>query len=154
MSGARKRVFGSDVSSARQARQMNEALGGSYAPDLKRSRGTTPSAKTRVFAAVAETDVPVERPEYKRISTKTSVVLACKPDGRDCRCCGCLDNERDYIDLQIYILWGYKALHGKNQGRMCFYCMRVFKARYAGIYKICELVDKIGTDKELSLIHI
>jgi hypothetical protein len=52
--------------------------------------------------------------------------------------------------LQIYILWDYKALHGKNQGRMCFYCMRVFKARYAGIYKIWQLVDKIGTDKEFN----
>jgi hypothetical protein len=71
---------------------------------------------------------------------QTSCRLA--PDGRMCCACGNTDDSEDPVDKACGVLredgsvpfrkWGLPPTEeGKTQGRLCWYCLRVFNGRYA-----------------------
>lgn len=74
-------------------------------------------ASTRAFARVAA----------PAAATGTSSFT---PDGRECRLCHVRDTESDPIDKSQYHAWGYPTKGGRNVGKVCFYCMRCYTARY------------------------
>ncbi|CAK0836063.1 unnamed protein product [Prorocentrum cordatum] len=96
---------------------------------------------------------PTPDPKRSRAGPKACVVV--KPDGRKCRFCSITDDTPWIVqgdsDHEFWV-WGYPPYpSGKNQGNVCWICMRVFCARYeAKGYKISTLVVKMGSDKDIN----
>ncbi|CAK0807783.1 unnamed protein product [Prorocentrum cordatum] len=59
------------------------------------------------------------------------------PDGRLCRLCSCKDSDPDLTFPEMCMHWGFPPgpETNKNQGRLCFYCFRVYNAEYASKFK-------------------
>jgi hypothetical protein len=65
--------------------------------------------------------------------------------GEVCRLCGAKDSDRDIVIHTISFKWGYPlSADGRNQGKVCFYCIRVFNARYKCKFAIAALEIQMG----------
>ena len=67
-------------------------------------------------------------------------------DGRLCVLCGFADNSPDPVFSSQHRKWGYAARTGKQQGRHCYYCVRVFESCYKCNMSISALVTLVGSD--------
>ena len=79
-------------------------------------------------------------------------IAACKfPDGRACRLCKVLDTTPWFLDPERVWMWGYPPhASGKNQGRVCYVCVRIFQARYeARKFTISSLEKALGEQQEI-----
>ena len=68
--------------------------------------------------------------------------------GLECRFCGILDTHPDPLDPNYTIAWAV-VVEGKTQGRVCYYCIRVFN----GLYKtkdwlVSTLSKHLGENSE------
>ena len=75
----------------------------------------------------------------------------CIGDGRKCWLCGYKDDAPDHVKITIHMKWGAPVKNGKNVGNYCFYCVRVFEARYRykpDIEAIGDVVTLIGDNAE------
>ena len=82
-----------------------------------------------------------------RASKKTAKVI---PDGRNCRICGCKDNDRDLVNPEEFMRWGYQPLGRKNSGRVCWYDKTAHLARTAHKMSLTELGKECGRCSETS----
>lgn len=75
---------------------------------------------------------------------------AAVPDGRECKLCGKSDDSPDAINSHEFWKWGYpaKGEPPKNQGLVCYYCIRTYNARYAVQGSCKQLIAKCGQDNE------
>jgi hypothetical protein len=108
-----------------------------------------PSAAPEKKIFAPDTAVP-EAPKRQRIGIKQSVELSCRPDHRSCRVCRCFDDDGDEVCSVEYMCWAYPAKMGKNQGKVCYYCHRVWQARYDGTYTITMVITKMGLEKQFA----
>lgn len=85
-----------------------------------------------------------------RSATKYRAQATC-PDGRACRLCDTPDDRPDHVHPDRLWAWGYPpGASGKNQGKVCYYCFRVYQARYEPKgCSITKLVADIGTNEEI-----
>lgn len=84
--------------------------------------------------------------------------LVAVPDGRCCRLCQESDDSADPTAPSEFRAWGYPVkppLAGSdapptNQGLICFYCLRVYNARFSIQYPTVKaLVEALGKSEEL-----
>jgi hypothetical protein len=75
------------------------------------------------------------------------------PDGRVCLICQVKDSDGDRVFVkECYMKWAYPpdALTKKNKGFVCYYCQRVYQARFKGKFKSIEaFVQACGNDLQL-----
>jgi hypothetical protein len=72
------------------------------------------------------------------------------PDDRSCKLCILKANMLDPVFVSEFVAWGRPDHKGKCQGHICFYCNRVFVARFKIMFKtIDELLTAMGKDKDL-----
>jgi hypothetical protein len=90
-------------------------------------------------------------PPKLRVIGKQTDTMEVRPDGRECRCCAKKDSDPDEVDVTSYYCWGYPPKLGMNQGRICFYCIRTFQAKYEQqlSYTITSFCIAIGSDAKL-----
>jgi hypothetical protein len=113
----------------------------------------------KAFAALADRKVrlikdgaqpPPKRARSEAVSlgaqkSKAGLITACRPDGRVCRLCGAKDSDMDIVIHSSSLKWGYQlSADGRNQGKVCFYCIRVFNARYKCKFAIAALEIEMG----------
>ena len=83
---------------------------------------------------------------------KKAVDVNVLPDGRLCQLCNVPDSDPDLVHAKASMKWGYppdKASR-KNVGRVCYYCTRVWTARFKSKFKQVEkLIAAFGSDMEL-----
>lgn len=82
-------------------------------------------------------------------SHKAEVAAQVVPDGRICRLCAERDDGADPVMRSCSRRWGYvtKDSPPKNQGGHCYYCLRVFTARYQLAHKSLKaFLTHIGSD--------
>lgn len=78
-----------------------------------------------------------------------SIVVVHKPDGRVCRLCPAKDSDQDLVDVNLLWKWGYPCnTDGSTQGKVCFYCVRVFNARYQYKFSITTLQTELGSSTD------
>jgi len=72
------------------------------------------------------------------------------PDGRQCSICLHYDTDNDICFVARFWPWGYAPIVIKgvlrNVGKTCFYCMRVFQAKYHPKHKIKGMPNFLGGD--------
>ena len=81
------------------------------------------------------------------------------PDGRLCKICGCKDTDPDPVCSEFPgRKWGYvvKVFKAKNTGLVCFYCMKVFEARYKIQHNmtVSKLPEWFARDQERMVTYI
>ena len=114
----------------------------------------------KAFAGLSERKVRISnagssRPPPKRARSEAVPSGAlnakrCIPDGRLCRLCGAKDSDMDIVVQSSSWKWGYPlTASGHNQGRVCFYCIRVFNARYKCKFAISALETEMGRNIEI-----
>lgn len=89
-------------------------------------------------------------PEVERGGRQVRRKQATRPDGRSCRLCGAKDDQPDIVHTDSLWPWGYTpTADGKNRGRVCYYCFRVYQARYEPKgCSIPQLENDVGTNDE------
>ena len=78
--------------------------------------------------------------------------LAAVPDGRECKLCFQSDESQDPIHKQRCRRWGFapKGDPPRNQGSICFVCMKTYKARFLIRFKTFKLLlEAIAEDNEV-----
>lgn len=75
------------------------------------------------------------------------------PDGRVCIICQCRDSDADRVfTAECSMKWAYPpdSVSKRNRGHTCYYCLRVWQARFKGKYQSQEaFVRACGTDMQL-----
>jgi len=79
----------------------------------------------------ARTQAPTAARTSVMATPPTAAAPPATPDGRKCRLCSNADNSDDPTASGEYRKWGYPPKQGKTQGQFCYYCLRVFNARYS-----------------------
>lgn len=73
-------------------------------------------------------------------------------DGKPCQVCAAKDDSADPAFPDQVLQWGYapRLVNGvyKTQGRTCYYCMKVYQAKYSARCKLGELCSFIGKSQE------
>ena len=104
----------------------------------KEDSGTAQAPRKRLKSDNASLSLGAPRP-------KDGVVIVCRPDGRLCRLCGIKDTDMDIVIQTIPMKWGYPlSADGRNQGKVCWYCVRVCTARYKCRFTIAVLESEMG----------
>lgn len=89
------------------------------------------------------------------VSATSTATVAAQPDGRACATCQVKDSDPDRVVTSMTMKWGYPpdpSTH-RNVGRICFYCNRVWQARYKQKYRnLDSFVQALGND--LSLVQV
>lgn len=78
-----------------------------------------------------------------------------QPDGRACPTCQAKDSDPDRVLPHMTMKWGYAPdpNSGRNVGRLCYYCHRVWTARFKQKYKSLDsFTQALGGD--LSLVQV
>ena len=63
---------------------------------------------------------------------------------RICKLCGAKDEWQGPVIKEERFAWGYPPIPPKNQGACCYYCMRVFEARFKTRMSLTQLSKCIG----------
>jgi hypothetical protein len=75
-----------------------------------------------------------------------------QPDDRSCQLCGAKDSVIDPCFAHLTIFGGYppKLKKGiwRNDGKTCFYCLAVYKARYYPRRKLTEMESMLGSAED------
>lgn len=68
-----------------------------------------------------------------------------KPDGRCCRLCSIKYTDPNIVSQNTIVKWGYPPLpDGRTSDIVCWYCLRVFEARYKFKVNIGALEQEMG----------
>ena len=72
--------------------------------------------------------------------------------GLSCYLCGVKDDASDNVLPDLKRVWGYPPdpATGRNVGKLCLVCLRVYRARFRGKYQTVELLKEgFGKDGDL-----
>lgn len=72
-------------------------------------------------------------------------------DGRLCKLCNRADSEKDDVISAELIMWAYPPSEdGKPTGMLCYFCLRVYNARYSVKYRTSDaLATDMGRSEQL-----
>ena len=74
------------------------------------------------------------------------------PDGRSCSLCLEKDSSDDLAIRGTKRTWGYPLVYTpnviRNQGDICFYCIKPYQAKYYPAIKLAEMPTVLGRDEE------
>eukprot|EP00959_Pyramimonas_sp_CCMP1952_P195865 4094697-Pyramimonas_sp.AAC.2 len=84
-----------------------------------------------------------------------------KPGHVKCMLCLHHDDDWDPVDLEVrkekvYMMWGKPAKDGVTQGVYCFYCVKIFcaKFRQVGSYTIAKYAADLGKSEKRMKMHM
>ena len=72
-----------------------------------------------------------------------------QPDGRKCIFCHCTDDSQDHVTASTPMKWGMPPRDGKNDGRVCYYCRRVWRAKWKSRHTLDAFAGVIGQDESI-----
>ena len=108
-------------------------------PSATRDRGarTARTSKTVVESSAAPS-------AGHRVPGLGALVALVHIFGQLCRMCGAHDESQDLIVPAEKMCWGYPPKPPRNQGLCCYYCMRVYEARFRSKMSLSELYARLG----------
>ena len=99
--------------------------------------------------------LPVSAPaglvrKRSRSEPTTSSTEVPSPDGRTCRLCNKADSSMDPVLPGEFRHWYYARQKGKTQGNVCWYCGRVWLARFKHAHStLTAMISACGQDSEM-----
>ena len=98
-------------------------------------------------------ELPVSATSLIRKRSKTegsNTETAATADGRCCRLCNSKDSSPDPVFPHQNRCWNYQPIHGRTSGYYCWYCGRLFQARFKHLHKnIGALATECGKNGDL-----
>ena len=80
-------------------------------------------------------------------------MIAFRPDGRSCHACASLDTSLDPL-TGLNLRWHYSPVAGVNQGRLCWFCGRVWQGHWKLTYQTLKKFEAaLGVESEMPEAH-